>query len=680
MKFTQLTLLLLLGTMILSCKAKEETNGLKGEAAIPDSLFQWKTESFADIQILRYRVPGFEQLAPKQRLLVYYLVQAGLAGRDIIWDQNYRHNLSIRHALNKIVDKYSGDRNNPDWRNFVDYTKQVWFANGIHHHYSSEKILPRFTQSYFKDLMVDSGTELDDMIIQCMFDPKIDSKKVSLDPTKDIVSASAVNFYDIGLTDIEVEAFYNDLKAATIDTLLSYGLNSKLVLGDDGKIEEKVWRLNGMYGAAIKKIIYWLEMAVEVAENPEQAKSIQLLIEYYKTGDLKKWDEFNIAWVENKSGDVDFIHGFVEVYNDPKGMKGSYESIVQITDFESSARMKALSDHAQWFEDNSPILSQHKKKNVTGVSYKVVNVAGESGDAAPLSSIGVNLPNADWIKEKHGSKSVSLGNISNAIGFALGSGVYDEFASTAEDISRHLKYGSLADKMMTALHEVIGHASGKLEPNIKDPATTLKNYSSAIEEARADIVALYYVIDPKLVELKLLPSTDAGKAAYDNYISNGLLKQLRRMEPGRNIEESHMRNRQMIAAWAFEQGKKENVISKISRLGKTYFQINDYTKLRAIFGNLLREIQRIKSQGDYTAARNLIENYGVIVDQRLLAEVKDRASKLNIPPYSGFIQPEYNLVYDKKGKAIDVEVRYPKDFTIQMLGYSKMFGYLPPRN
>ncbi len=650
------------------------------QAAEPDSLFQWKTEAFADVQVLRYRVKSFDKLTLNQKLLVYYLTQAGLSGRDIHYDQNYKYNLTIRRALEKILTNYKGDKSGNDWMNFMTYTKQVWFGSGIHHHYSADKIIPKFSKDYFTGLMKETGTQVSDEVLTAIFDPKVDIKKVSLDPSKDLIASSAVNFYDKGIKEDEVVAFYKNLKNTMKDSFIAYGINSKLAIGKDGKLFEKVWKKDGMYGQAISEIIKWLEKAVGVAENQKQADALKLLITYYTTGDLKKWDEYNIAWAQAKEGDIDYINSFIEVYNDPKGFKGSYESIIEITDFEASKRMKVLSENAQWFEDNSPIMAQHKKKKVNGVSYKVVDVAGESGDAAPLTPIGVNVPNSEWIRQKYGSKSVSLGNIITAYGFSSGKGVYNEFSPSPEVTARFKQYGALCEEMHTALHEVIGHASGQIEKGVEDPSITLKNYASTMEEARADIVGLYYIMDKKLVELGLIPSLEVGKAQYDNYISNGLMKQLRRIEPGKNIEESHMRNRQMIAAYAYEQGQKENVISKITKDGKTYFQVNDYDKLRAIFANLLREIQRIKSQGDYNAARKLVETYGVKVDQKMLAEVRERASKLNIPPYSGFIQPEYSPVTDKDGKIIDVKIEYPKDFTEQMLRYAAKYSFLPDMN
>lgn len=651
---------------------------LKADSTSTDD-FVWQTETFADIGILRYQVPGFDKLSLDQKKLVYYLTQAGLAGRDIIYDQNYRHNLAIRRALESIVKNYKGDRNSKEWNGLITYAKRVWFANGIHHHYSNDKFIPGFSQDYMLSLLKDSNISLSAEALDAIFNPATDNKKVNLDPSKGLVKGSATNFYDPDITEAEVDAFY---KANGDDSAepLSIGLNTKVVRGKDGKLSEKVYSAEGMYADAIKEVIKWLEKAVTVAENDAQGNAIKLLIEYYQTGDLKKWDDYNIAWVEATEGDIDYISGFVEVYNDPKGYKGSYESIVEITDFEASAQMKVLAENAQWFEDNSTIDDKHKKENVVGVSYKVVAVAGEAGDASPATPIGVNLPNANWIRAKHGSKSVSLGNIISAYDKASGPGMLKEFAHDKEEIDRIEKYGSLADKLGTALHEVIGHASGKIEKGIGTPKQTLKSYASTLEEARADIVALYFIMDKKIVELGLIPSLEAAKAEYDSYISNGMMKQLQRIELGKDIEESHMRNRQMISAWAFEKGQADKVIEKVVRDGKTYFNINDYEKLRSIFGDLLRELQRIKSQGDYEAGKNLVENYGVKVDEAIHKEVLERVKDLNIAPYRGFINPVLVPVEDQGGNITDIKVTYPDDFTEQMLYYADKFSFLPDYN
>lgn len=641
--------------------------------------FIWQTEQFADIKIIRYQVPGFDKLTLQQKKLVYFLTQAGYSGRDIIWDQNYRHNLKIRTAIENIVKNYQGDMTSDDWKNFIVYTKRVWFANGIHHHYGMNKFKPDFSKEYFESLLAETNTSLPAEIIDVIFNPDIDSKKVNLDPSKDLVTASAVNFYDPDITEAEVDKYYKSITAAGEEEPISYGLNTKVIRLPDGSIGEAVWKLDGMYGPAIKQIIYWLDLAVEVAENKPQADALKLLIEYYKTGDLKIWDEYNIAWTKATDGDIDYINSFIEVYNDPKGYKGSYESIVQIKDFEASERMKVMSDNVQWFEDNSSIMDEHKKENVVGVTYKVINVAGESGDASPSTPIGVNLPNANWIRAKHGSKSVSLGNIIHAYDKAGGKGLLKEFTLTEEEFNLSEKHGDLAGKLHTALHEVVGHASGKLNPGVGTPNETLKNYSSTLEEGRADLVALYFMLDPKLVELGLIESLDVGKAEYDSYIRNGMMLQLRRLEPGEVIEESHMRNRQLIAKWCYEKGMEENVIEKIVDEGKTYFIVKDYEKLRELFGQLLREIQRIKSEGDYEAGKELVENYGVQVDAAIHAEVLKRSEKLNIPPYGGFINPRLVPLKDDKGEIIDIKIEYPEDFTDQMLEYSENFGFLSNR-
>lgn len=665
--------------VLVSCSDSTETKpDVKNEETSTDE-FVWQTESFADIGILRYQIPGFEQLNLQQKKLVYYLNQAGLAGRDIMYDQNYRHNLTIRRALEEIIKNYKGDRNSKEWNGLMTYAKRVWFSNGIHHHYSMDKFVPGFSKDYLLSLLKDSNTSLPDEVTAAIFDPEVDNKKVNLDPSKGLVKGSAVNFYDPDITEAEVDAFYASI-ADESEEPVSTGLNTKVVRGADGKLTEKVYSANGMYGPAIKEIIKWLEKAVTVAENPAQGDALKLLIEYYQTGDLKKWDAYNIAWVKATEGDIDYINGFVEVYNDPKGYKGSYENIVEIKDFEASAQMKVLADNAQWFEDNSTIDPNHKKEDVVGISYKVVTVAGEAGDASPATPIGVNLPNANWIRAKHGSKSVSLGNIIAAYENASGPGLLKEFAHDEEEVKLAQTYGAKADKLGTALHEVIGHASGKLEEGIGTPKQTLKSYASTLEEARADIVALYFIMDPKMVELGVLSSLDAAKAEYDSYISNGLMKQLRRIEPGKDIEESHMRNRQLIAAWVYEKGVADKVIEKVVRDGKTYFNINDYDKLRGLFGDLLKELQRIKSQGDYDAGKALVENYGVKVDPAIHKEVLERSETLKMPPYRGFINPVLVPELNDQGEIVDIKVTYPDDFTKQMLFYAENFSHLPDYN
>ncbi len=612
-----------------------------------------------------------------QKKLVYYLTQAGLAGRDIIYDQNYRHNLEIRHCFEKIIANFAGDKSSSDWKAFMVYAKRVFFASGIHHHYSKDKFPTNFNRDYFDGLLKASNTSLSDDALRAIFDPEVDAKKVNLDPDKGLVAGSAVNFYDPGITEKEVDAFYKKRMAdKDPQEPISYGLNSKLVRLPDGSLKEEVYSANGLYGASIKEIQKWLRLASGVAENDAQKKALDLLVEYYENGDLKKWDEYNIAWVSATEGDIDYINGFVEVYEDPKGYKGTYENIVQINDFAASDRMAIVAQNAQWFEDQSTIMKAHKKDKVVGISYKVVSVAGEAGDASPSTPIGVNLPNADWIRSNHGSKSVSLGNIEHAYEMASGPGMLGEFAHDEEEIARIKKYGTLAGGMATALHEVIGHASGKLEAGVGTPKETLKSYASALEEARADLVALYFIPDQKMQDIGLIPNADVAKAEYDDFMRAGLMTQLRRLEPGQNIEEAHMRNRQLIAAWAYERGSKNGAIEKVVRDGKTYFNILDYDKMRALFGDLLREVQRIKSQGDYEAGRALIEDYGVKVDPEIHAEVLLRSKPLNIPPYGGFINPELVPVKNADGEITDIKVEYPDDFIGQMLDYAKRYSFL----
>jgi len=638
--------------------------------------FEYFSEQFADLKIVRYKVPGFDQLTPKQKELVYYLSQAGMEGRDIMWDMNYRHNLTIRKALENIVQNYAGDKTSTHWNNFMVYVKRIWFSNGIHHHYSNNKIMPEFSQDYLEALLVETNTELDAEIVSVLFDTEVDAKKVNLDASKGLLIGSAINFYAPDVTEAEVDAFYANKTNANDNQPLSHGLNSRIRKDENGNLVEDFYKADGLYGAAIIKIIGWLEKASGVAENEAQKKALDLLVEYYKTGSLETWDAYNIAWVAATEGDIDYINSFIEVYNDPKGYRGSFESIVEINDFDASARMKTMADNVQWFEDNSSIMDEHKKANVVGVSYKVVNVASEAGDASPSTPIGVNLPNANWIRATHGSKSVSLGNIVEAYAQSGGSGFLEEFAYSEEEIARAKEYGRLGDKLHTALHEVVGHASGKLNEGIGTPKETLKSYASALEEGRADLVALYFLMDEKLVELGLIPSLEVGKEEYDSYIRNGLMLQLRRLEPGDVIEEAHMRNRQMIVKWAYEKGQADNVIERKERDGKTFFVVNDYEKLRSLFGELLKEIQRIKSEGDFEAGKNLIENYGVQVDQEIHAEVLERAEKLKSAPYGGFINPVLVPVTDADGNITDVKVEYPSDFTQQMLMYSEKYGNL----
>lgn len=636
--------------------------------------FDYNVDQFADIKILRYQISGFDDLTLKEQKLVYFMTQAGLEGRDIMWAQNYRHNLEIRDALEKIYKDFPGARTGEQWTAFDTYLKRLWFSNGIHHHYSNDKIMPEFSAKYLKELLAESGATLEGEAFEVIFNDK-DDKKVNLSKDADIVLESAINFYGPDVTTEDVETFYGAVEVDA-ERPIEIGLNTKLIK-EDGVLKEQVYRSGGLYGAAIDRIIYWLEQAVTVAENPEQAKALNLLIDYYKTGDLNTWDEYAVAWVNATQGNIDWINGFIEVYNDPKGYKGSYETIVQIKDFDMSKKMSVLSQEAQWFEDNSPLMPEHKKKEVKGVSYKTVVVAGEAGDASPSTPIGVNLPNNNWIRQAHGSKSVSLGNIINAYNSAGGSGRLQEFAHDAQEIELEQSYGALADKLHTALHEVVGHASGQINPGVGTPKETLKSYKSTIEEGRADLFGLYYLMDPKLQELGLVTDWEAtGKAAYDGYIRNGLVTQLIRLNLGDDVEEAHMRNRQWVSAWVFERGEQDGVIEKVTREGKTYYDIKDYQKLRALFGQLLRETQRITSEGDYEAAKALVEDYGVKVDQSLHAEILERNSQFTSAPYGGFVNPVLVPTLDDQQEIIGFEVVQPDSFEAQMLQYSQTYGNL----
>ena len=669
----------LAGGFLASCGGTGESNDSDSADSTQTAAFERQKNDgavFADLQVLQYDIPGFDQLSLDQKKLVYYLYEAGLSGRDMIWDQNYRHNLEIRNALEHIVANYEGDKESDEWNNFMVYTKRTWFSNGIHHHYSMDKFIPQFSQEYFEGLLAETGASLDGDIVACMFDETCDMKRVSLDAASDLILSSATNFYGENVTEEDVDNFYAERMANAGDHPVEFGLNSRLVKDEDGTVREEIWKVDGMYSEAITEVVKWLKLAQGVAENKAQGDALGLLIEYYETGDLQKWADYNIAWSQATEGDIDYIQGFVEVYGDPKGMRGSYESIIQVNDFEASARMAVLAENAQWFEDHSSIMDEHKKENVVGVSYKVVNVAGESGDASPSTPIGVNLPNSNWIRAEHGSKSVSLGNIVQAYNNAGGEGILREFAHDEEEIDRAIKYGKIGSKMHTAMHEVIGHASGKINPGVGTPKETLKNYSSTLEEARADLVALYFLLDEKLVELGLIESIEVGKAEYDDYIRNGMMVQMRRLEMGADIEEAHMRNRQLVASWAFEKGQENNVVERIERDGKSYYEIHDYEALRVIFGDLLREIQRIKSEGDYTAGKDLVENYGVKVDQELHQQVLDRSEALNIPPYNGFVNPILTPVTDEDGNITDITISQPESFEAQMLYYADKYGFL----
>ncbi|WP_432413008.1 dipeptidyl-peptidase 3 family protein [Rasiella sp. SM2506] len=662
------------GFLFLSCDdtKKEELKEETAEMKTDD--FEYQVEQFADIKLLRYQIPSWEDLTLKEQKLVYYLTQAGLAGRDIMWAQNYRHNLAIRTALENVYQNYTGDKSTDDWKNFEIYLKRVWFSNGIHHHYSNAKLKPDFSKEYLQQLLTETNSTLEGEALEVIFNDT-DNKKVNLSKDADIVLESAINFYGPDVTTADVEKFYGAIKV-NAEEPIEVGLNTRLVK-ENGQLKEQVYKIGGLYSAAIENVVKWLEKAQGVPENPKQAETLGLLIEYYKTGSLDTWDDYAVSWVKTTEGNIDWINGFIEVYNDPKGYKGSYETIVQIKDFDMSKKMAVLSTEAQWFEDNSPLMAEHKKDSVTGVSYKTVIVAGEAGDASPSTPIGVNLPNNNWIRQKHGSKSVSLGNIINAYNNAGGSGRLKEFANDEEEIRLEEKYGQLADKLHTALHEVVGHASGKINKGVGTPKETLKSYKSTIEEGRADLFGLYYLMDPKLEELGLVENwKETGMAAYDGYIRNGLIGQLVRLNLGDEVEEAHMRNRQWVSAWVFEKGEADNVIAKVERDGKTYYDIQDYDKLRTLFGQLLKETQRITSEGDYEAGKALVENYGVKVDQVLHKQVLDRNAQFKSAPYSGFVNPVLVPKMNDNGEIESFTIEQPDTFEGQMLNYSKNYGYL----
>ena len=663
-------------------------SGSKTTTAEADK-FDYTVEQFADLQILRYRVPGFENLSLQQKELVYYLTEAALQGRDILFDQNGKYNLRIRRTLEAVYTGYKGDKNTPDFKAMEVYLKRVWFSNGIHHHYGSEKFVPGFAPEFFKEAMlsVDASTlplaegqtveQLCDELFPVIFDPAVMPKRVNQAAGEDLVLTSACNYYD-GVTQKEAEDFYNAMKDPKDETPVSYGLNSRLVK-ENGKIQEKIWKVGGLYGQAIDKIVYWLKKAEGVAENPEQKAVIAELIKFYETGDLKTFDEYAILWVKDLNSLVDFVNGFTESYGDPLGMKASWESLVNFKDMEATHRTEIISGNAQWFEDHSPVDKQFKKDEVKGVSAKVITAAILAGDLYPATAIGINLPNSNWIRSHHGSKSVTIGNITDAYNKAAhGNGFNEEFVYSDAELQLIDKYADLTGELHTDLHECLGHGSGKLLPGVDPDA--LKAYGSTIEEARADLFGLYYVADPKLVELGLTPNEDAYKAEYYTYLMNGLMTQLVRIEPGNNVEEAHMRNRQLIARWVFEKGAADKVVELVKKDGKTYVVVNDYEKLRELFGELLSEIQRIKSTGDYQGAHDLVENYAVKVDPALHAEVLERYKKLNLAPYKGFVNPKYEAVVDAAGKITDVKVTYDEGYAEQMLRYSKDYSNLSSIN
>ncbi len=665
------------------CRKKEPAP----QPAAAATEFPWQIDQFADLRILRYQVPGFEALTPAEKELVYYLSEAAACGRDIIFDENYKYNLLIRHTLDAIVTGYKGDRTDPRWAEFMIYVKRVWFSNGIHHHYSNDKFVPGFVADYFAALVkgsegvifpVAEGQSVDDLVAflrPILFDPAVAPKKVSQDSTRDLVTNSAVNFYD-GVTQAEVEAYYKGIVDTNDETPISYGLNTRVVK-KNGRVVEQVARIDGLYGPAIAKLVDWLQKAAGVAENDQQRKVIEALVAYYKSGDLEQFDQYSILWVEDLASLVDFINGFIEVYNDPLGLKASWESVVNFKDLAATKRADTISANAQWFEDNSPVDPRFKKKEVKGVSAKVITAAMLGGDCYPSTPIGINLPNANWIRKNYGSKSVTIENITYAYDqSSLKSPFGPEFTYSPELLERAQKYGPLAGNIHTDLHEVLGHGSGQLMPGVGPES--LKNYHSAIEESRADLFALYYIMDGKMVELGLLPTIEAAKAEYDLDIRNGLMTQLTRIQPGKTIEEAHMRARAMVAQWVYDKGKAENVIERVMKDGKTYFVINDYDKLRRLFGRLLAEVQRITSEGDYEAAKTLMETYGVQVDQALHQEVLDRYARLHLAPYSGFVNPVYTPVIEN-GRIVDVKISLEEGYVEQMLRYGRDYSFLPVR-
>ncbi|MBP6454543.1 MAG: dihydrofolate reductase [Bacteroidales bacterium] len=660
----------LAGLFAASCK----------DGAVKEEPFRYLADEFADLKVIRYRIPGWDSLTLQQKEYIYHLSEAAKAGRDIFWDQNFKHGIKIRRALEGIFENYSGEKESSDWKEFVVYAKRVFFSNGIHHHYAEEKFIPGCSQEYFAKLMDESGqSKLKEELIPMLFDPALYPYRKNITGEGDLLLGSSVNFYD-SVSRAEAETFYAKMADPKDETPISYGLNSRLVKRG-GVVQEEVYKSGGLYGAAIDKIIEHLEKASAVAENDIQRGYIAKLIDYYRTGDLNTWDEYNIAWVKDTDSQVDFINGFIEDYNDPLGMKATWEAVVNFKDIEASKRTEIISNNAQWFEDNSPVSAEYKKKEVKGVSAKVITVAQLGGDCHPTSPLGINLPNADWIRKEHGSKSVTIANISEAYDKAAEEApksMTAEFSWDEAESALIKQYGSVTNNLHTDMHECLGHASGQLRPGTA--AGALKDHSSALEEARADIFALYYMPDTKLVELGIMPDAEAYKASYISYIRNGLMTQFVRVELGKSVTQAHMQGRKLIAEWCFEKGKGAgeggaDVIEKRVRDNKTYFVINDYAKLRGLFGDLLAELQRVKSEGDYAAGKKLIETYAVNIDPALHKEVRDRYASLNLKPYGGFINPDI-IPVEKDGKITDYKIEYPADFLQQMLDYGKKYSFL----
>ena len=674
-------LFILVFVLFTACKKTNTTSSMNDN-------FDYNVERFADLQILRYQVPGFDDLTLQQKKLIYYLSEAAQSGRDILYDQNGKYNLSIRRTLEAIYTNYKGDRKSEEFKALEVYLKRVWFSNGIHHHYGMNKFVPGFSNSFFKDALLSidesllplekniSAEKLYEILSPVIFDPTVMPKRVNQADGVDLIATSACNYYQ-GVTQAEAEAFYNEKKDPNDKTPISYGLNSRLVK-ENGILQEKVWKVGGLYTEAIEKIVYWLGKAEEVAENEQQKVVIHKLIAYYESGDLKTYDDYSILWVKDLDSRVDFVNGFTETYGDPLGLKASWESIVNFKDLEATHRTELISSNAQWFEDHSPVAPEFKKEEVKGVSAKVITAAMLSGDLYPATAIGINLPNANWIRSLHGSKSVTISNITDAYNKAAhGSGFVEEFAYSQTEIDLIDKYGDLTGNLHTDLHECLGHGSGKILPGAED---ALKAYGATIEEARADLFGLYYVADPKLIELGLIPNEEAYKAEYYNFLMNGLMTQLVRIDLGNDIEESHMRNRQLIARWVYEKGKEDKTIELVKKEGKTYVVVNDYSKVRELFGVLLAEIQAIRSTGDFEAARTLVETYAVKIDPVLHAEVLERYAKLNLAPYKGFVNPVYHTKVDNEGEVIDITVSYDEGYSEQMLRYSKDYSFLPSLN
>ncbi|MBR6305938.1 MAG: dihydrofolate reductase [Bacteroidales bacterium] len=666
--------------MILTLCAAAAVAGCESKAPKEgEPEFKYTIDSFADLKVMRYRIPGWENLSLQQKEYAYHLAEAAKYGRDILWDQNCKDNLRLRHALEAILENVEEDGENLEYQEFIVYAKRVFFSNGMHHHYAEDKILPGCSREYFATLMEKAGVN-DPELVEIVFNPAIYPQRRSTETSGDIVKLSAVNFYE-NVTRDEVEKYYAGIMKPNDPEPVSYGLNTKVVKGKDGKVRELPWKIGGIYSAAIEKICEELEKAAAVAENPIQKRAIALLIDYYKTGDLRTWDKFNIEWVKDTIGTVDFINGFIEDYNDPLGRKASWEGYVNIKDFEASKRTETLSANAQWFEDNSPVDPRFKKARVKGVSAKVINAVCLAGDSYPSTPIGINLPNADWIRKEHGSKSVTIANITHTYDLAaqeMPTSTLKEFAWNQKEIDMAKKWGTIADEIHTDLHECLGHGSGQLLPGVS--ATQMGEYASALEEARADLFGLYYTADPKMVELGIMPDPEAYKAEYANYIRNGLMVQFTRVELGRPNTEAHMQNRKLIAEWCYEKGAQDKVIEKKVRDGKTFFVVNDYVKLRALFAELLAEIQRIKSEGDYEAGKALIEKYAVNIDPELHKEVKARYEALNLKPYGGFVNPEIVPVMAEDGSVKDYDLVYTDDYLGQMMLYGKKYGTLPPIN